>query len=184
MIFVWKMTEVKNTSLIKLKFEDAMLLSICSTVLWIYKYWKCWSPLCYTILSFKKCYSNQYQTIFYSGGICAFFYHSKILLAEFKWGCSYCSSCKDEHHSCQTYEVTSPEMVKKIHKMLFDGHQLKVCKLVDMVDFSKSAIHCILIENLHTRKLYTRWLPHLFSMEHKTMSWGCFIQVFAKISLE
>ncbi|EFN80351.1 hypothetical protein EAI_14696, partial [Harpegnathos saltator] len=57
---------------------------------------------------------------------------------------------------------TTPEMVKKIHKMVLDDRRLKVRELADVVlGISKNAIHRILTENLDTRKLCARWVPRL-----------------------
>ena len=82
-------------------------------------------------------------------------------MTEFKRGRT---SCQDEHRSGRPNEVTMPEMVKKIHKMVLDDRQLKVRELADMVDISKSAVHRILTENLDMRKLCARWVPRLLAM--------------------
>ena len=59
-------------------------------------------------------------------------------------------------------------MVKKIHKMILDDHRLKVRKLADMADISKSALlHRIFTENLDMRKLCARWVPRLLTIEQK-----------------
>ena len=55
-------------------------------------------------------------------------------MAEVKRGRA---SCQDEHRSCRSNEVTTPEMVKKNHKMVLDDRQLKVRELADMVAISK-----------------------------------------------
>ena len=62
-------------------------------------------------------------------------------MAEFKRGRT---NCQDEHRSGRLNEVSTTEMVKKIHKMVLDDDRLKVRKLTDMVGISKSAIHRIL----------------------------------------
>ena len=66
-------------------------------------------------------------------------------VAEFKRGHT---SCQDEHRSGRPNEVTTPEIVKKIHKMVLDDRRLKVRELADMIGISKSAVHRILTENL------------------------------------
>lgn len=49
--------------------------------------------------------------------------------------------------------TTTPELVKEIHKMVFDDRRLKVREQADLVDISTSAVHRILTENLDMRKL-------------------------------
>ncbi|XP_076183700.1 uncharacterized protein LOC143155163 [Ptiloglossa arizonensis] len=85
----------------------------------------------------------------------------KYWVAEFKRG------YQDEQCSCRPNEVTMPEMVTKIDKMVLDDRHLKVCEPADMVGISKSAIHRILIENLNMRKLCARWVTRLLAMEQK-----------------
>ncbi|GFW85489.1 mariner transposase [Trichonephila clavipes] len=62
-------------------------------------------------------------------------------------------NCHKEHRSGRPNEVTTLEIVKKIHKAVLDDRRLKVCGLADIVGISKSAVHHILSENLDMRKL-------------------------------
>ncbi|XP_076623122.1 histone-lysine N-methyltransferase SETMAR-like [Colletes latitarsis] len=77
------------------------------------------------------------------------------------------TSCQDEHRSGRPNEVTTPEIVKKIHKTVLNDRRLKVRELANMVGISKSAVQRILAENLDMRKLCARWVPRLFTMEQK-----------------
>ena len=88
----------------------------------------------------------------------------KYWVAEFKRGRT---SCPDEKHSGRPNEVTTTEMVKKIHKMVLHDRRLKVRELADMVSISRSDLHRILAENLDKRKLCARWVPRLFTVEQK-----------------
>ena len=85
-------------------------------------------------------------------------------MSEFKRGCT---SCLDEHCSGRPNEVTTAEMVKKIHKMILGDRRLKVRQLADMVDISKNVVYRVLTENLDMRKLRARWMPRLLTMEPK-----------------
>ena len=58
-------------------------------------------------------------------------------------------------------------MVKKIHKMVLDNRRLKVPELADMVGISKIDVLRILTENLDMRKLCSRWVPRLPTIEKK-----------------
>lgn len=78
----------------------------------------------------------------------------KYWVAKFKRGRA---NCQDEHRSGRPNEVTTPEMVKKTHKMVLDDPRLKMRELVDMVDILKSVVHRILTENVDMRKLCSRW---------------------------
>jgi histone-lysine N-methyltransferase SETMAR len=132
-----------------------------------------------TILSFERPQYNQYQSgaRFYSGRVCSFVYNVKYWAAEFKRGRT---SCQDEHGSGRPIEVTTPEMEKKMHKMVLDDRRLKVHELADMVGISKSAIHRILTENLDMRKLCARWVPRLLTMEQKQRREDVSVECLAK----
>lgn len=88
----------------------------------------------------------------------------KYWVAEFKRGRT---SCQDEHRSGRPNEVTTSEMVKKIHKIVLYDRRLKLRELADMVGISKSAVHRILTENLGMIKLFARWVPRLLTIEQK-----------------
>ena len=122
------------------------------------------SSLCDTTLSFGRFRSNQYQNRarFYTRAICSFVYNNKMFRGvKFK---RRRTTCRDEHRGGRPNEVTTPEMEKKIHKMVLDDCRLKVCNMADTLDISKSAV---LIENLKMEKLCARWVPRLLTTEQK-----------------
>ncbi|XP_055390540.1 uncharacterized protein LOC129619324 [Condylostylus longicornis] len=77
------------------------------------------------------------------------------------------TSCEDEDRTRRPNEVTTPETVKKIHKIILDDRRLKVRELADIVGLSKSAAHRILTENLGMKKVCARWVPRLLTIDHK-----------------
>lgn len=46
------------------------------------------------------------------------------------------ASCQDQHHRIRPNEVTTSEMIKKIHKMVLDARRLKVREWADTVGIS------------------------------------------------
>ncbi|XP_017481945.1 PREDICTED: putative uncharacterized protein FLJ37770 [Rhagoletis zephyria] len=98
------------------------------------------------------------------GGSAPSFTTVKYWVAEFKRGRT---SCQDEHRSGRPNEVTTPEMVKKIHKAVMDDRRLKVRGLADIVGISESTVHRIFSEDLEMRKLCPRWVKHLLTLDQK-----------------
>lgn len=78
------------------------------------------------------------------------------------------TSCQDEHRSGRSNMVTTPEMVKKINKLILDHRRFKVHELADMVDISKSATHRIFTENSDMFKLCARRVQRLLTMEQNS----------------
>ncbi|GFX79109.1 mariner transposase [Trichonephila clavipes] len=98
----------------------------------------------------------------------------KYWAAEFKRGHT---NCQDEHRSDRPNEVTTPEWVNKIHKVVLEDRRLKVRKLSDI---SKSAVYRILSENLGMRKLCARWVTLLLTLEQKQCRQDVSIECLAK----
>ena len=94
-------------------------------------------------------------------------------MAEFKRGRT---SYQDEHRIGRPNEVTTPELVKKIQKMVLDDRRLKVLELADMVGFSKSAFG----HEKAVRKMgaaFTQWNKNSIVRMFQSSVWRCFTAI-------
>ena len=73
-------------------------------------------------LLFKRSQSNQYQSRvrFHFRGVYNKILNGRVLTGQY--------DCQDEQRSGRPNEVTTPEMAKKIHKMVLHDRRLKMCK--------------------------------------------------------
>ncbi|XP_011148888.2 putative uncharacterized protein FLJ37770 [Harpegnathos saltator] len=83
---------------------------------------------------------------------------------EFKRGRT---STKDEHRSGRPVEVTTPEMIDKIHDMVLNDRRIKVREIVEATGISQGTVFSILHEKLGVKKISVRWMPHLLSVKNK-----------------
>ena len=72
---------------------------------------------------------------------------------EFKRGSI---STKDEHHSGRLVEVTTPEMLDKIHYIVLSDRRIKVNKIVAATSKSQGTVFSILHEKLGVKKISAR----------------------------
>ncbi|EFN88747.1 Putative uncharacterized protein FLJ37770, partial [Harpegnathos saltator] len=75
---------------------------------------------------------------------------------EFKRGRT---STKDEHRSGRPVEVTTPEMIDKIHDMVLSDRRIKVREIVEATSISQGTVFSILHEKLGVKKISARWVP-------------------------
>ena len=64
-------------------------------------------------------------------------------------------------------EVTCQEMIDKIHDIVLNDRRLKVREISETVNISVGRVWHILHERLGMRKLSARWVPRLFTVDHK-----------------
>jgi len=83
---------------------------------------------------------------------------------EFKCGRT---SVFDEEHPGRPIEVTTENMVNKIHDVVLADRRVKIREIADIVSISIERIQNILHENLGMKKLSARWVPRLLTVEQK-----------------
>ncbi|KYQ55127.1 hypothetical protein ALC60_05979, partial [Trachymyrmex zeteki] len=94
---------------------------------------------------------------------------------EFKRGRT---NTDDEPSSGRPKTATNEEMVNKVLDIVMSDRRLKLREIVGMVGISEERVFHILHEILGMRKLTSRWMPRLLTVENKcvrmTISKECF----------
>lgn len=85
-------------------------------------------------------------------------------VSEFKKGRT---STSDEPRSGRPVEVTTPEMIDKIHKIVVEDRRLKVSEIAETTRMSTERVRNILHEHLNMEKLCARWVPRLLTVDQK-----------------
>ena len=62
-------------------------------------------------------------------------------------------------------EVTTPEMINKIHDMVLENKKLKVREIAKMVGISNERVCNVLHQHLHMKKLCARWVPRSLTID-------------------
>ena len=83
---------------------------------------------------------------------------------EFKRGRT---STKDEHRSGHPVEVTTPEMIDRIHDMVLSDRRITVREIVKATGISRGTVCSILHAKMGVKKISARWVPRLLSEENK-----------------
>lgn len=77
------------------------------------------------------------------------------------------TSTSDAPRSGRPKEVTTEEMINKIHDIVLNDRRVKVREISDMVNISKERVGNILHEVLNMKKLSARWVPRLLTADQK-----------------
>lgn len=83
---------------------------------------------------------------------------------EFKGGRT---STSDEHRSGRPLEISTPEMIEKIHDIVLDDPRVKVRELVEATGISTGSVFSILHDHLHLSKKCARWVPRVLTIQQK-----------------
>ena len=89
----------------------------------------------------------------------------------------------DAERSGRPVEVTTPEIIDKIHDMVMDDRRVKVREIASAVGISTERVHNILHQHLDMTKLSARWVPRLLTLDQKRNRVKCCkdgLQLFQK----
>ena len=84
--------------------------------------------------------------------------------AEFKRGRT---DTEDAERSGQPNEVVAPVTIKKVHQIVFETRKLKLREIADTLKISYGSVYAIFHEHLSMRKLLSKWVPRLLTVDQK-----------------
>lgn len=79
----------------------------------------------------------------------------------------------DAERSGRPLEVTTPEIIDKIHDMVLEDRRVKVREIATAVGISTERVHNILHKHLDMTKLSARWVPRLLTADQKRIRVNC-----------
>ena len=102
----------------------------------------------------EKCYGDSASS---KTTICRWY-------AEFKRGRT---DTENAERSGRPNEVVIPETIKKVHQIVFENRKLKLREIADTLKISYGSVYAILHEHLPMRKLLSKWVPRLLTVDQK-----------------
>ena len=84
--------------------------------------------------------------------------------ADFKYGCT---NTNDAECSDHPKSAAVPENTKKLHKIVLVDRKLKLHEIAEELKISEGNVFIILHEHLSMRKLCSKWVPHLLTVDQK-----------------
>ena len=64
-------------------------------------------------------------------------------------------------------EVATPENTKKIMKVILSDRKVKLQEIADILKLSKDTVFKVVHEHISMKKLYSKWVPRLLTVEQK-----------------
>jgi len=64
-------------------------------------------------------------------------------------------------------DAVFPENVEKTLKIIMSDHKVKVKEIADILKISAGSVHTIIHEHLGMKKLFSKWVPRLLTVEQK-----------------
>jgi len=77
------------------------------------------------------------------------------------------TSTSDVSHSGRPIEAVTPEIIDKVYDIVLTDRRVKVRELVEATGISTDSVISILHKQLGMKKLSTRWVPRLLTVDHK-----------------
>ena len=74
---------------------------------------------------------------------------------------------EDAERSGWPIEVVTPETIKKVHLIVFGNRKLTLREIADKLKISHGNVYAILHEHLSMRKLLSKWVPRLLTVDQK-----------------
>ena len=63
--------------------------------------------------------------------------------------------------------MVTPENIKKVHKLVISDRKLKLREIAETVKISEGSVFTIMHEHLTMRKLFSKWVPRLLTVDQK-----------------
>ena len=73
----------------------------------------------------------------------------------------------DAEHSGHPNSAVVLENTKKLHKLVLADHKLKLREIAEELKISEGSVYLILHEHLSMRKLCSKWVLHLLTVNQK-----------------